>query len=296
MSTLLKTAVALGLLMFLVGTANAVVLNPSEPVPPGSPRGDVGVPDDPAVPGSAGLWFDIVPMEVTGGGSGFGDQDHGFFLYEPVVGDGTITALVRNFDTVGGYTGQGRMAGLMIRQSVAEDGGFLDPESTYAANLALPDDLALKPHAQSQYRLLGGDTVVLDADPGSPGASPGIGDYLRITRTGNLMEFYWSANPVADGWTKYPTDMEVPMFGTVNVGLFVTAGNADEAAKAQFRQVTISGFATPESIYWDELGDDLWSSQSWLDDCPGSGGSPVLTTPGPTTHVTLCATNTDKVT
>jgi hypothetical protein len=276
MSTFLRIMVAVGLLWVFTGAAQAVVLDPT------SLQTDIGVAGDPQYPGSSGLSLGG-QLVINGGGSGFsGTSDHGYFLYAELVGDGTIIARVRSFT---GGTSLDREAGVMIRQS-------LDTGSAYVGNLILPDDFAFNKRTNAQARdTAGGDTDVFSL-VGGAGVSPGVNSFVRLTRTGDLFDFAWSNDGVF--WTPYAYTATVPMYGIVYVGLGVTSGDNDQdpPTQAEFRGISVTGFQTASTLYWDKMGNDLWSSQSWLDELH----NPTTATPDYTTHVVLEAGNLDTVT
>ena len=217
MRTLLKTVVAATLMLVFTGPAVAAVLNA------GSLGVNLGTPGvDPVVLGSAATGG-LGGLEVTGGGSTIGGTaDHGYFVYAAVAGDGYIIAKVQSFNA--NYS-TSRLAGLMIRQSLADD-------AVNAANMVMPNEVGTTTtrHARGQVRTSeGGSTEWIQPDAGQ---EPGVGKTIRLTRAGDTITFSW-----LDGttWRDYSETATVPMTGTIYVGLAVTAGNAERFGNAHLR-------------------------------------------------------------
>ena len=272
MSTLLKTVLAVGLLLVFSGTTQAVVLDSGWSLDNALETniGEVGV--DPITGGTVGGMGSS--LSVYGGGSDIGGtSDHGFFVYYEVVGDGSISALVQSFSS--GDNPQ-KKAGLMIRNS-------LDSDAANVANFAL--DPFVDAAGQGQNRAVAGaDTSIVAAPAGA-----GENTYLQVTRSGDQVELAWKALE-ADPWTTYAT-FDDTLYGSVYVGLAVTAhDNEGPIAQGRFwkTKIDITGFATATDLVWDKLGSDAWDSLSWL------GGPP--NTPDNTTNLLLEADNSDTVT
>lgn len=266
MGTFLRATLVVGLLLVLAGTAQAVSLDLTT-----SPSIDLGnPPTDPAIAGSTSVF----PFTtISGGGSGIGGTgDHGFFLYEEVVGDGSVSVRIQSF--LGG-TNDDRVAGVMVRDSLAAD-------SANVANFILPTNLGVFPadkKAQGQVRTsAGGGTSIIGApDPAPPeGAdTPGVGDFIRVTRSGNQFTFSWS--PGSDGvtWTDYGSIATVDMVGTVYIGLAVSSNDNAEAATARIRDWATPGWGTRSTLTWDGAGDGNWADPSrWV---PGPATPDVTT-------------------
>jgi regulation of enolase protein 1 (concanavalin A-like superfamily) len=159
---------------------------------------------------------------VTGAGAdvwGTADQFH--FVYQPLVGDGTITARVATEQTVNDWT----KAGVMIR-------GTLSADSVHGFMLVTPS--GVKGLAFQRRVTTGGLSTNTSGGSGSPPA------WVRITRSGSTITAYRSADGVT--WTLVGSD-SIPMGSTVFAGLAVTSHDATQRATATFDNVTVTAAA-----------------------------------------------------
>ena len=156
-------------------------------------------------------------------GSGYdiwGEYDSFQFVWQPLSGDGQITARVLSVENTDAWA----KAGVMIRESLTR-------QSRHVMLAARPQETAA-----FQRRLnYGGDS--LHTSVGS-NAKP---LWLRLARTGNVITAYWSI----DGSTWIPGGSEtLNLPGTVYIGLVVTSHNNPVLCTAMFDQVSVTA-ATP---------------------------------------------------
>ena len=152
---------------------------------------------------------------VTGSGSDiFGVTDQFHFAYQPLSGDGVITARVASLQNTNNFA----KAGVMIRQS-------LTPNSPYAMMELLPQGTS-----GFQWRPTAGATTSAIA---SAGAAP---HWVRLARSGNTL----TASRSSDGidWIVVGSKTVV-MPANVYVGLAVTSHNAAATCTAVFDNVTM---------------------------------------------------------
>lgn len=266
MSTLFRTAVVVGILLIFIGSANALV---------GTYLGDPTV--DPLDPGAVSDYTMLGSWHlVTGGGSDIGGTaDHGYWAYMEAAGDGEM--IVQVFNIAGGGDSY-RRGGIMIRDS-------LDEDAVNFSNFIL--DLQSMGHRNAQVQVreeTGGGTAV-DA---APAENRGLVPYIKVKRTGDVFEAWYSDTGGAADWTSYGT-WEVPMDGSIFVGLAVTSHENDppEFATVTFRNLSTTGFVAPSTVTWKELGDGFWDvAGNWDPAGP----------PSATVHAILADTNSDRVT
>jgi regulation of enolase protein 1 (concanavalin A-like superfamily) len=179
---------------------------------------DLGTP----VPaGAAGYAGGVFTLEAGGQDLG-GFADEGFFLYQPLAGDGVITARVRELENV-----LLPRAGVMIRES-------LD-------NSARMVFLHLSPYTVSlAYRVTPG-SYAFNTYAGPPRPAPD--NWLRLVRAGNTFSAYHSSNGV--DWNPVSLPVTLSMGAEVYVGLAAssgwsgTAGFPGRSTRAVFDQVQV---------------------------------------------------------
>lgn len=183
---------------------------------------------------------------VIGSGSGIGaDSDQFQFVYQPVVGDVTITARVVASEN----TGASAMAGVMIRNNLASD--VADAVMVFAAGAqasifehrAAAADMAL-------YGLVsyGDPDEELEEEPsgGGGGSSTIISQpasaplWVRLVRSGNTVTGYTSTN--GSTWTPQGT-ATLALSPEVEVGLAVCSGTYNQLNTSTFDNVTVAGTA-----------------------------------------------------
>ena len=139
---------------------------------------------------------------LEAGGRDFGGfADEGFFLYQPLAGDGVITARVRELGNA-----LIPRAGVMIRES-------LDPTARMVF-------LHLSPYTVSlAYRVTPG-SYAFNAYAGPPRPAPD--NWLRLVRAGNTFTAYHSPNGV--DWSLVSLPVTLGMGAEVYVGLAASSG------------------------------------------------------------------------
>ena len=217
------------------GTATAVTFSgvalgaagaPAAPAPSASPCpsgwscGDVG---NPGVVGdqslSGGTWT------VQGAGGDIWDTDDQFhFVWQPLSGDGTVTARVASQ----GATDPWAKAGVMLRQ------GSDDAAAVYYALFVTPGNgLAV------QYRSLEGLRTLQPARPA--GAAPA---FVRVARSGATFTAYTSADGAT--WTPVAgSSVTITAATAMLAGLAVTSHNAGTRSAVTFDTVGVATGAPP---------------------------------------------------
>jgi hypothetical protein len=162
-------------------------------------------------------WSSVYPggYVIVSGGAGIGgaaDQFH--FVYQPLTGDGAVTARVASLQPT---LGSG-LAGVMMRES-------LTAESRHASMVI---------GTKSGYTFLRRPETAGASlqTAGSAGNPPG---WVRVVRSGDLFEAYQSLDGAK--WVKVGSDT-VPMGATLYVGLAATSRNQTAATT-----VVIDGFS-----------------------------------------------------
>lgn len=164
------------------------------------------------VAGSAG--FASGTFTVRGAGADIWDNADAFhYLYQPLSGDGQITARVTSVQN----THEWAKAGVMIRETLA-------PNARHASLLVTPTNgLAF----QRRTTVAGGT-----AHTGSTGGAP---QWVRLVRSGNTISAAKSGDGVT--WVVIGSEM-IPMAASVYVGLAVTSHNDTALCTATFGSVT----------------------------------------------------------
>lgn len=179
---------------------------------------DIG---NPAVAGSASHSADT--FTVAGAGADIGGSTDQFrFVYQPLEGDGAVTACVTSLDFVDGWT----KAGIMIRED-------LEANSPYAFAL-----LSAGWGAALHYRSAAGQT----GTQGNP--VPGVAPHcLRLVRRGSTVTAYQAMD--GSTWVSMGT-ATIAMNSSAFVGLAVTSHDTTTAAEAVFERVS-AGAAPPNA-------------------------------------------------
>lgn len=168
--------------------------------------------------GRAGGWSDAGPglMRVTGAGADiWGRADAFQFVWQPLSGDGEITARVDQLR----HTHAWAKAGVMIRES-------LEPGSPHAYMLVSAGrGSAFQRRAQA-------NGLSTHTDGGS-GSAP---EWIRLVRQGNLLTAYRSEDGAS--WTVVRTET-IPMSRTVLAGLAVSSHVSTASCQAVFDNVRI---------------------------------------------------------
>jgi RHS repeat-associated protein len=164
---------------------------------------------------------------VAGGGLGIGGTaDSMQFLYQPLVGDGSITARLSSLlaNPYGGFS----QAGVMIRETLGA--GATDVSAFYGYNTA----------TWMQDRPTTGAAVV-NVNNGTYGFAPP--EWLELVRSGNAFTAYVS--PDGFNWTQIGSTT-VTMAQTVYVGLAVSGNNY--LTTATFDNVSVNSSTNPAPV------------------------------------------------
>jgi hypothetical protein len=185
--------------------------------------GTAGLPDgqvsaDIGSPGTAGqTTYSSGAYTVRAGGRDiWGSADEFHFVYRPVTGDTEIVAHVASI----GNTDPWAKAGIMIREALT--GG-----SRHAMMAATPSN-----GAWFGRRLEPGATSVSSKDTSGPASA-----WVRLVRTGNLIEGFWSTNGTT--WTRVGSET-VAMAATVYVGLAATSHTATTATTVVYDNLVVT--------------------------------------------------------
>jgi hypothetical protein len=156
---------------------------------------------------------------VTGGGGNIGGSvDAMHFVYQTLVGDGSIIAQL----TGSPYSAE---AVVMMRET-------LDPSSTNAFVYYYPNQAFL------QYRPTTGASVVYQAT--GYDQSPNFPYWFQLARVGNTFTGYVSPDGV--NWTQIGTSTTITMAQSVYIGLAVSGGTDT------FGNVSVNSTATPSPV------------------------------------------------
>jgi RHS repeat-associated protein len=166
-------------------------------------------------------------FKVTGAGGGFGGTADGMqFVYETLVGDGSIIARLTSLQNTP-YSGTD--AGVMIRETL--DPGATDATVFYAGSSG---------YLYFQDRPTTGATVST-AQGSYVNAFP---EWLELVRAGNT--FTGFSSPDGVNWTQIGTSTTVTMAQTVYIGLAVSGFGTLEPAT--FDNVSINSTANPAPV------------------------------------------------
>jgi regulation of enolase protein 1 (concanavalin A-like superfamily) len=179
---------------------------------PGWQTTDIG---DTGLAGSASQGQGV--FSISGSGTDvWGTADAFRFVYQPLNGDGTLTARVLKV----AKTADWAKAGLMIRESLDANAKFVD---LFAAPI---------PEIALQER----DDLGSDVKPTKNVTGLGAPYWLRLTRVGNKISAYISENGTT--WLQTgATTME--MAGQVEAGLFVCSRNNSMLCEGKFDNVVV---------------------------------------------------------
>jgi len=213
----------IGTLTTATTPADSMALPPLAPLPTAS-----GLPDPwkdadvgkVGVPGAASAANNV--WTVTGSGDDiFGQADSFHFVYQPLHGDGVITARVVSYQRRDMWT----KVGVMARASLAAGAPFADV-------LVTPDK-----GAEFQWRpAANGDTQTSDQTP-SPAPF-----WVRLTRTGDTL--VGAVSPDGRTWQVRGTDT-VPLGRDVLIGLCVTSHKNDATTEAKIDSVMVIRIGPP---------------------------------------------------
>jgi len=163
-------------------------------------------------------------FEMRAGGSGMiaflGDSFH--FVYQPLQGDATVTARLDELSDLG----SGCLAGLMVRNSLADKAAFggliVMPRYGVFSKWRAADGGRLK---SAGHREISTETPL----------------WLRVERQGDSLRTF--ASPDGISWGAPLHTVYVPLDSTVLVGMAAAAGLADRRIRVVFSQVDVKPFA-----------------------------------------------------
>jgi len=186
----------------------------AQPLPSGWLDQDVG-----SVGLSGSAAYSSGTFTVKGAGAQiYGAADAFHFVYQPLLGDGSIVARAVSVQGSSTYVA----AGVMIRET-------LNPGST---NAKTADWLSYGTIYFDVRTTTGGTT----AEPGSVSAT--LPYWVKVTRSGSTFSSYTSSNGV--NWVQLGSSQTISMAQTVYVGLAVTGGSNTALATASFDNVSIT--------------------------------------------------------
>ncbi len=170
------------------------------------------------------------PGSITISGAGadiWGTTDEFTFAHKPLTGDCTAIARIDSLID----TNAAAKAGLMIRES-------LDPASRFAmAHMTGSNGFRFT------TRLTNGGSAANDGGQASAEQNAAVEPlWMKLERTGNEFNAYYSTDPAVAGWTPSPSNPQtVVMGGTIYVGLAVTSHSSGNPTTAEFSGVEITG-------------------------------------------------------
>jgi DNA-directed RNA polymerase subunit RPC12/RpoP len=156
---------------------------------------------------------------ISGSGADIWHTADGFYyVFQPLNGDGSLTAEILNLQN----TDEWAKGGVMIR------------ESTNAGSVFALASLRADGQAQSIWRTATGAEAAASALVGGTG----FPKWVKIVRNGNSFTMYFKLN-AGDDWAQLGVPQTISMSPKVQIGLFVCAHHAGILSQAQFDQVTL---------------------------------------------------------
>jgi regulation of enolase protein 1 (concanavalin A-like superfamily) len=156
---------------------------------------------------------------ISSGADIWGTADTFRYTYQPLTGDGSITAKVNSAENTGGWA----KLGVMVRESLAAN-------SKHAMVVVTPSN-----GVAMQYRSSTGGSSSHVAGPAL--AAP---YWVRMTRVGNVLTSFSSADGVT--WTQVGA-VTISMASTVYIGLSANANTTSLLNTSTFTNVTVSNNA-----------------------------------------------------
>jgi hypothetical protein len=159
----------------------------------------------------------------------FGTADEFRFVHKQLIGDATIIARVEGIDNTHPWA----KGGVMIRES-------LDPGATHAMVVVTPGN-----GVSFQRRPFANNATFHDTIGGVQAPQ-----WVKLTRTGNVFTAQYSADGMV--WENIDAtdengnriDLNIPMAGTVHIGLALSGHSASAVATAEFSDVSATGNVT----------------------------------------------------
>ncbi len=180
------------------------------------------------ITGSASLSNGTFTANGAGGGTLVTTADGIHFVYQPLVGDGTIVARV-----VSAQGGGAQEAGVMIRETLSP--GASNAEMFYYAGSA---------GFNMTERTSTGATSDGYISTQALAVSPPY--WVKLVRSGNTFNGYASLDGVI--WAQIGTTQTISMAQSVYVGLFVSNRSTGSLATATFDSVSINSAAAPAPV------------------------------------------------
>ena len=199
---------------YTTGTANVYVDDCYLYEPTAAPwsHGDVGAPTLAGQGGQRGTTFSVVGT----GADVWAAADQFHYTYQTLVGDGTITARIRNMEDTNLYC----KAGVMLRETLATDSRHITAH-------------------WMESRIM--ESIVRTATTGTSAAQQTAniptGPWVRIVRKGNL--FTPSCSSDGNTWTPIGPAQTIAMPATVYAGLFVNSHDPAQLNEATFDNVAV---------------------------------------------------------
>ncbi len=208
-----------------MNASNAIYFQASaHPLPTEWLDQDIGL-----VPGIGSASFSNGTFTVSGGGAIYpygGTSDGLHFVFQPLSGDGTISARVVSLQGGSPYYAT---AGVTIRES-------LSPSST-EMNMSFISNLA----AIGSYR-----TTTGGGSTGAVGSSMHFPYWAKVTRSGSTFSSYQSLDGVS--WVQV-SNVTISMAQNVYVGLAVSSGSTTGAVStATFDNVSVNASSDPQPV------------------------------------------------
>ncbi|HSV14291.1 MAG TPA: malectin domain-containing carbohydrate-binding protein, partial [Tepidisphaeraceae bacterium] len=191
--------------------------------------------------GSATVAFDTGTFTVSGGGADIWNGADAFhYVYQPLVGDGSIVAHLASQQNTNGWA----KSGVMIRESLNADSRFADMVLTPSNGVSL------------QRRTSTGLGSV------SSTTSAGKGWWVKLVRTGSTITGFASSD--GQNWKLVGSTM-LPMANNVLVGLCVTAHDNTKLNTSTFDHVAVTTTGNASSIWTAGTPAPLtrWESQTF---------------------------------
>jgi RHS repeat-associated protein len=189
----------------------------SQPLPAGWLDEDIGA--EPTV-GSATYSSGVFTDNGAGRGTLYSQPDQVHFIYQPLIGDGSIVARITSLST-----GQ---AGVMIRQT-------MDGSDVSASALDYSGTFYMQ------------DRPTYGAGPTIAGSASGTLPYwVKLVSSGG--SFTGFASPDGSTWTQMGSSQSITMAQTVYIGLEVASVSGSTLATATFDNVSITAGAIPNVI------------------------------------------------
>jgi hypothetical protein len=174
------------------------------------------------------------------GPDGSAVQDDFAFVHQPLTGDGTITARVRDLAALNGEGSSWLKGGIMVKDSATEG-------APYAAML-LTRAQGVRMQSNFTHDVAGGD------------AAPDAGHWLRLTREGDRLTGYESAD--GESWSTVGAVELAGLPAAAEAGLFVAASH-EIRTEREFGAVAVGELATRARAVFDEVTLTGGTAGSW---------------------------------